>query len=161
MTTRDRDASGRPVNARPRDALGRPRARGLEDVAERVPQHPRTPDEVLAEAQDYFDRELPFQAHEVLEDQWKAAEPQWRDLWQGLAQLAVALTHQRRGNLRGATAVSVRAAERLAAYTSAAPAGPSASTGPYGIDLAGLTAWCRHLAADPGGEVPVPVLRRV
>lgn len=151
MTTRDRDASGRPANARPRDALGRPLARGQADVAERVPERERTPDEALDAAQDYFDRDLPFQAHEVLEDQWKASEPPWRELWQGLAQLAVALTHQRRGNLRGAASVSARAVETLAAY---------ASTGPYDVDVPALLAWGRALAADPSGEVPVPVLRR-
>lgn len=139
------------MNARPRDALGRPLARGLENAAEPVPQRIRTPEEALDAAQDYVDRELPFQAHEVLEDQWKASEPPWRDLWQGLAQLAVALTHQRRGNLPGATSVSARAVERLEPYAASAP---------YGVDVAALVAWCRALAAAPGGEVPVPVLRR-
>ncbi|WOP18180.1 DUF309 domain-containing protein [Raineyella sp. LH-20] len=152
MTTRDRDASGRPANARPRDALGRPLARGQQDVGERVPQRLRTPTEALDAAQDYFDRGLPFQAHEVLEDQWKASEPRWRGLWQGLAQLAVALTHHRRGNLRGAASVSARAVTRLEPY---------ASTGPYDIDVPALLAWGRALAADPSGEVPVPVLRRI
>ena len=39
----------------------------------------------------------PFHAHEVLEAFWKAAPPAERDFWQGLAQLAVGLTHARRG----------------------------------------------------------------
>ncbi|QGF25269.1 DUF309 domain-containing protein [Raineyella fluvialis] len=147
---RDRDASGRPVNARPRDALGRPLARGLEDVAERVPQRTRTPFEALEDAQDYLDRGLPFQAHEVLEDQWKAADDPWRGLWQGLAQLAVALTHQRRGNLRGARSVASRAAQRLEPYASMAP---------YGIDVTALVSWSHALVADPDGDVPVPRIR--
>lgn len=151
MTTRDRDAAGRPLNARPRDALGRPLARGLEDVAEPVPQRTRTPGEALDAAQDYLDRELPFQAHEVLEDQWKASAAAGRELWQGLAQLAVALTHQRRGNLRGATSVSTRAVERLEPYL---------GSDAYGVDVPALVTWGRALAAAPGGEVPVPVLRR-
>ena len=53
------------------------------------------------EAQRLLDAGLPFHAHEVLEAAWKAAPPDERELWRGLAQLAVGLTHLQRGNGRG------------------------------------------------------------
>src|SRR4051812_45761110 len=103
MADRDRDPTGRPRNARPRDGLGRPLEPGAVGV-------PRVPDDfvlppvpALVEAQRLLDEGLPFHAHEVLEGTWKAAPPEERDLWQGLAQLAVGLTHLRRGNHAGAT----------------------------------------------------------
>lgn len=150
MSPRDRDATGRPENARPRDGLGRPLPHGSTGV-ERVESRRRTAQEALDEAQDYLDREMPFHAHEVLEDQWKATEADDRTLWQGLAQLAVGLTHQRRGNLAGAMSVTSRGADAIEAY-----AGRAA----YGVDIDGLVAWARALAARPGDPVPVPRLRR-
>lgn len=146
---RDRDAQGRPENARPRDGLGRPLPHGVEGV-ERVVARDRTPAQALDEAQDLLDRERPFHAHELLEEQWKAADPAERELWQGLAQLAVGLTHQRRGNGRGATSVTTRGADAVARY---------ASQPPHGIDVDGLVAWARALAAHPEREAPVPSLR--
>ncbi len=117
---------------------------------ERVEVRDRTPDEALADAQDYLDRDMPFHAHEVLEEQWKVAPDPERALWQGLAQLAVGLTHQRRGNLRGATSVTTRGADAIARYTVIAP---------HGIDVGGLLAWARALAARPEDEASVPSLR--
>jgi predicted metal-dependent hydrolase len=127
---RDRDAMGRARNARPRDALGRPLPR---DAA----GEPPTPDaalrpaEALAEAQRLLDAGRPFHAHEVLEAAWKAAPPAERSLWQGLAQIAVGLTHALRGNAQGAAALMRRGAGRLDGYP---------DRGPYGIDVAGLRA---------------------
>lgn len=44
-----------------------------------------------------------FECHEVLEEYWKRLPPAARDpVWAGLIQVAVALYHQRRGNLAGA-----------------------------------------------------------
>lgn len=146
---RDRDAFGRAENARPRDGLGRPLPRGSTGV-ERVEARERSVAEALDEAQDYLDREMPFHAHEVLEEQWKATTGPERPLWQGLAQLAVGLTHQRRGNARGATTVTTRGADAIA---------PFAEEAPHGIDVAGLVTWARALAAHPDDEVPVPALR--
>ncbi|WP_261993079.1 DUF309 domain-containing protein, partial [Streptomyces sp. adm13(2018)] len=40
-----------------------------------------------------LDAGMPFHAHEVFEDAWKSGPASERDLWQGLAQLAVGLTH--------------------------------------------------------------------
>ena len=102
-------------------------------------------------AQDLLDREMPFHAHEVLEDQWKAASGEERALWQGLAQLAVGLTHQRRGNLRGAAAVTTRGADAIVGALEAPP---------HGIDIAGLLVWARNVAARPEADVPIPLLRR-
>src|SRR5262249_28635012 len=76
-------------------------------------------------------------AHEVLEATWKAAPAAERDLWQGLAQLAVGLTHARRGNAHGAAALLRRGANRLRGYP---------GDGPYGIDVAGLRARAAELA---------------
>ena len=63
--------------------------------------------------------------------------PRERELWRGLAQLAVGLTHAQRGNDRGAAALLRRGAERVGGYAGAAP---------YDIDAAGLSAAARALA---------------
>lgn len=146
---RDRNPQGRPENSRPRDGLGRPLPYGSTGVTP-VPPGPRPPEQAIDVAQELLDRERPFQAHEVLEDQWKASGPGERDLWQGLAQLCVALTHQRRGNAKGATALAVRAAERVGGFADAPP---------HGLDVAGLVSWAGRLAEEPEGETPVPGLR--
>ena len=142
---RDRDAGGRPRNARPRDALGRPLPRGVEG-------EPRVPDdlllppaETLVEAQRLLDAERPFHAHEVLEARWKACPPDERDLWQGLAQLAVGLTHLRRGNPAGARTLLARASARVGRY---------AGTCPYDVDVPALVAWCAAAADDPAITPP-------
>ncbi|WP_435203442.1 DUF309 domain-containing protein [Janibacter sp. GS2] len=150
MTTpRDRNPQGRAENARPRDGLGRPLPHGSAGV-ERVEARDRTAGEALDEAQDFLDREMPFHAHEVLEEQWKAAAPEEIALWQGLAQLAVGLTHQRRGNPRGACSVTARGAQAVSGY---------AEDPPHGIDAAGLLVWAHDLVDTPEGDVPVPRLR--
>ena len=110
---RDRDAAGRARNARPRDAAGRPLPRGAAGV-ERVPDDlVLGPQESIDEAQRLLDEGMPFHAHEVLEAAWKAAEPAQRELWRGLAQLAVGLTHLQRGNARGAVALLRRGAAHV------------------------------------------------
>lgn len=110
---RDRDASGRPRNARPRDALGRPLPRGAAGepiIGDDVTLPPR---EALALAQRLLDSGQPFHAHEVLEAAWRSATGR-REGWKGLAQLAVGLTHARRGNARGAVALLRRGADTVA-----------------------------------------------
>jgi predicted metal-dependent hydrolase len=79
------------------------------------------PAEALAEAQRLLDADRPFHAHEVLESVWKAAPQEERELWRGLAQVAVGLTHVRRGNVRGAVSLLTRAADRLEPFASAPP----------------------------------------
>jgi uncharacterized protein len=120
---RDRDPAGRARSARPRDAYGRPLPRGTEGE-ERVPDdYAAAPEEALAEAQRLLDADRPFHAHEVLEAAWKSAPEPERELWQGLAQLAVGFTHVRRGNAQGACSLLRRGAGRIGPYASA----------PYGI----------------------------
>ena len=140
---RDRDPAGRPRNARPRDAAGRPLPRGGSGIA-RVPDDLALPPaQALAEAQRLLDAGQPFTAHEVLEGTWKAAPEPERDLWRGLAQLAVGLTHLQRGNPVGAAALLRRASERISPY---------AETRPYDVDVPALLRWCRELADRVGAE---------
>jgi predicted metal-dependent hydrolase len=102
----------------------------------------------LAEAQRLLDAGRPFHAHEVLEGTWKAAPAEERDLWQGLAQLAVGLTHRARGNAVGAARLLRRGADRVAPYGS-----PAA---PYGIDIDGLVATARRIAEEPAADGEPP-----
>ena len=150
---RDRDRRGRALNARPRDGLGRPLPRGSAGI-ERVPEGlVLPPKESLVEAQRLLDLGRPFHAHEVLEGTWKAAPDAERDLWQGLAQLAVGLTHRARGNPAGAATLLQRGAARIEPYAGAPP---------YGIDVIGLVAAARSLAGEPlvDGEPPRTVRLR-
>jgi hypothetical protein len=148
---RDRDPAGRPRNSRPRDGLGRPLPRGAPGV-ERVPDDVVLPPlESLAEAQRLLDEGRPFHAHEVLEGTWKAAPAQERDLWQGLAQLAVGLTHRARGNPAGAATLLRRGAARISPY---------ADDPPYGIDVAGLVTTAEALADGPERDLPLRLTGR-
>lgn len=124
---RDRDPQGRARQARPRDALGRPLPYGTPGV-EPVSEDPLPPHETVLAARELLDAGRPFAAHEVLEARWKDAPAEERDLWQGLAQLCVGLTHAARGNHTGAVRLVERAAGRLDQY--AATSGPT-----YGVDL--------------------------
>ncbi len=135
---RDRDASGRARNARPRDALGRPLAKGEAGEPVLPDGISVTAEWAVTTAQQLLDDGRPFHAHEVLEAAWKSAEPAERDLWQGLAQLAVGLTHARRGNARGAATLLRRGSARLDPYL---------GTAPHGIDVAGVAAQASELAA--------------
>ncbi len=147
MDRRDRDPAGRARNARPRDQLGRPLPYGSAGV-ERVPDDlvlPPLP--ALVEAQRLLDAGLPFHAHEVLEGTWKAAPEAERDLWQGLAQLAVGLTHVLRGNPAGARTLLERGRARIAGY---------AADPPYAVDVAGLTRWATGVLGRLEGPDPAP-----
>jgi hypothetical protein len=144
-SARDRDAEGRARNARPRDALGRPLPYGAVGE-ERAPEGVvRPPDQALAEAQALLDAGRPFHAHEVLEDAWKSAPEGERELWRGLAQLAVGLTHAMRGNAIGAATLLDRGARSIEPYAAARP---------HGIDVPGLVRWAREQA--PGTDVVPP-----
>jgi uncharacterized protein len=125
--TRDRDARGRPRNARPRDQLGRPLRRDASGEPP-LPDGPTLPpDAALDLAQQLIDSGRAFQAHEVLEALWKAAPAHERELWKGLAQVAVGLTHAQRGNATGAVVLLRRGARRVAEYTQSPPHGIDAS----------------------------------
>ncbi len=127
---RDRDAAGRARQARPRDRLGRPLPYGSPGVLP-VSEEPLPPAETVAAARLLLAAGRPFSAHEVFEARWKACPPEERDLWQGLAQLCVAITHAERGNSTGAGRLLGRARGRLMNYV--AGGGPS-----YGLDLPDL-----------------------
>jgi uncharacterized protein len=134
---RDRDVAGRPRNARPRDELGRPLPREAAGESPLPDEQALAPDAALHLAQQLIDSGRPFRAHEVLEASWKAAPPAERDLWQGLAQVAVGLTHAQRGNARGAAALLRRGALRVAGYAGSAPHGiEAAQVARFAADLA-------------------------
>ncbi|MGZ4834263.1 MAG: DUF309 domain-containing protein [Terriglobales bacterium] len=57
-----------------------------------------------------------FEAHEVWEDVWRAAPADEKKFLQGLIQVAVALHHHSRGNLRGARSLLARALRNLSDY---------------------------------------------
>ncbi|MEV4949611.1 DUF309 domain-containing protein [Streptomyces sp. NPDC053755] len=160
-TPRDRDQEGRARSARPRDGLGRPLPYGAEGVPRQPEGLTRAPAETLAEAQRLLDAGMPFHAHEVFEDAWKTGPAEERDLWQGLAQLAVGLTHAARGNAPGGARLLRRGADRVTGP------GPAPRARAYGIDVDGLARWARALAdrTDLAGQVidataEAPRLRR-
>jgi uncharacterized protein len=135
--TRDRDAAGRARNARPRDDLGRPLSRGAAGEPPLPDDLSLTPDAALDLAQELIDSGRAFRAHEVLEASWKAAPAAERAMWQGLAQVAVGLTHAQRGNARGAAALLRRGGQRVAGYAGSAPHGiAAADVARFATDLA-------------------------
>jgi hypothetical protein len=137
---RDRDASGRPLNARPRDALGRPLPYGSPAAMEELDPAllEGEPAMLLANAQRMLDEGRPFQAHEILEAGWKSAPRGERPLWRALAQIAVAVTHERRGNEPGSSALYARAARELELW--------DAGAAPHDIDVDGLQRTARDRA---------------
>jgi hypothetical protein len=139
VSTRDRDEEGRPRQARPRDALGRPLPYGAEGV-EPVSEEPLPPFETVQKAMDLLREGRPFSAHEVFEARWKDAPDEERDLWQGMAQICVGLTHVARGNTVGASRLVERGAGRLERYADGG--GPT-----YGMDLLGFAAEARATVA--------------
>jgi predicted metal-dependent hydrolase len=59
-----------------------------------------------------------FECHEILEEYWKKVAPREKDShWVGLIQIAVALYHQRRGNMPGAIRTISKAINNLASHT--------------------------------------------
>lgn len=136
-TDRDRDLDGRPRSGRPRDALGRPLPPGSERAVPRIPDdlHLSAADS-LDYAQRLLNEGLAFNAHEVLEAAWKDGPDDERELWQGLAQLAVGITHVQRGNRKGASTLLRRGSGRLAEVRLPAP---------HDIDTAGLLDHVRQL----------------
>ncbi|MFJ9522439.1 DUF309 domain-containing protein [Kitasatospora sp. NPDC101801] len=146
---RDRDPAGRARNGRPRDGLGRPLPYGAQGAPRQPEGVRRSAGRTLTEAQQLLDAGMPFHAHEVLEDRWKAAPEPERPLWRALAQYAVGLTHAARGNPTGAAALLARAAEGLAPFEAAPP---------FGIEVAAIRRWAAQPAAVsttvPAPEVP-------
>ncbi|MFF0072560.1 DUF309 domain-containing protein [Streptomyces sp. NPDC005494] len=142
---RDRDEEGRARNARPRDGLGRPLPYGAEGVERQPEGVVRSPGETVREAQRLLDAGMPFHAHEVFEDAWKSGPEEERELWRGLAQMAVGLTHAARGNAAGGARLLRRGAAAVEGFR---------GVDPYGVGVGGLIVWAEELAGrvDPPGH---------
>jgi hypothetical protein len=63
-----------------------------------------------------FNRAEFFEAHEVLEDVWRAAPAGEKQFLQGLIQVAVGLHHHSTGNVAGACSLLQRASRNLRDY---------------------------------------------
>ena len=63
-----------------------------------------------------FNRGKFFDAHEVLEDVWRASPSEEKKFLQGLIQIAVGLHHHSTGNNLGARSLLARADKNLSAY---------------------------------------------
>jgi uncharacterized protein len=144
---RERDAAGRPANARPRDRFGAPLPRGsVDEMAHKVEPEDvvTTVAEGLARAVALVAAERFFEAHEFLEWIWKHPDVDAgdRDFWKGVTQVAVGCVHVQRGNAAGALTLLERAAGHLAAYP----------TPHRGVRTADLAEAARRLAADVRAE---------
>jgi predicted metal-dependent hydrolase len=109
-----------------------------------VPEEPLPPLQTISYAHELLADGRPFSAHEVFEARWKAGPASERELWQGLAQLCVAVTHAERGNQVGALRLIGRARRRLETY--------AATDGPvYGLDLSYIIEWIQDREREPDG----------
>lgn len=73
-------------------------------------------EEWLAEGLDLIRRGRYFEAHESLEDAWRAADPDEKDFFQGLVHVAVAWHHAGRGNRPGCERQLEKAHRRLTQF---------------------------------------------
>ncbi|MGW0666960.1 DUF309 domain-containing protein [Streptomyces sp. NPDC002746] len=170
-TRRDRDTEGRAHNARPRDGLGRPLPYGSPGVERQPEGVVRSPQETVREAQRLLDAGMPFHAHEVFEDAWKSGPVAERELWRGLAQLTVGLTHAARGNATGGARLLRRGAAALTEFidgtdgsdssagseSAGSAEGADGGAPAHGIDVGALTGWARELAGRVEGPGAEPV----
>jgi hypothetical protein len=131
-----------------RDAAGRPVPPGSPLAVEQPPEVHRTPEQALVLAAQLLADGLPFYAHDVLEAAWKAAPARERELWQGLAQVCVGLTHVQRDNPAGAARLLRRGAGRL-----------RAAGGAHGVDPGAVAAWAERAADDVEAGTPPGALR--
>src|ERR1051326_4740716 len=92
-----------------------------------------------------------FDAHEVLEDVWRAAPSEEKKFLQGLIQVAVGLHHHSRGNRLGAGSLLARAQRNLSAY----PARHG------GIELANLRAQVEEWVSALENGKTTPALPRI
>jgi predicted metal-dependent hydrolase len=91
-----------------------------------------------------------FEAHEELEDEWRAAPDAERDFLQGLVHVAVAWLHAERGNRNGCERQLVKAERRLGHYR----------PDHRGVDVDGVLATvaeARRLV-DTAGSLELPLL---
>ncbi|SRR6266851_3491256 len=70
-------------------------------------------DSLFTHGIELFNQARFFEAHELWEQVWKAAEGEEKVLYQGLIQAAAALLHAQRGNYRGAVSTYVKAQPKL------------------------------------------------
>jgi uncharacterized protein len=90
-----------------------------------------------------------FEAHEALEDAWRAAEPAEKDFFQGLVHFTVAWYQAGRGNRVGCERQLAKAERRLGPF---APAH-------RGVDLEAVLAQVRAAATTvAGGSLALPPL---
>ena len=148
---RDRNAEGRPENARPRNRFGAPLPRGSvdelahrqepEDVVSSIP-------EALDEAIRLFDEQRFFEAHEFLEYVWKSEDlpPEDRDFWKGVTQVAVGCCHVQRGNVKGAVTLLERATRYMEPYP---PAHGGVAADALAASAVGLAGEVREKGAAP------------
>jgi predicted metal-dependent hydrolase len=122
---------------RARDALGRPVPAGSPAAVEPVSEEALPPAEAVALARRLLADGRAFSAHEVFEASWKAAPAAERELWQGLAQVCVGLTHLARGNAVGAARLLRRGAALLSGQRSA-----------YGVDVPQVVADALQRASE-------------
>jgi uncharacterized protein len=106
------------------------------------------PGDAVVLAQRLIDEGRPFHAHEVFEAVWKSGPDDQRDLWQGLAQIAVGLTHARRGNSRGAVSLLRRGSAAVDGYRARAEHSEGEAPGgmPGDIDATGIVGAATRLA---------------
>lgn len=110
-----------------------------------VPQY-RVDFEPLRAGVRLFNRGAFFEAHEALEDVWRAAPQPEKKFLQGLIQVAVALHHYGNGNSAGARSVLKRAFRNLSLY-------PEGFGGIHSAPLLhSISEWQRAL--DEGTPVP-------
>jgi uncharacterized protein len=90
-----------------------------------------------------------FEAHEALEDAWRAAEPAEKDFFQGLVHVTVAWYQAGRGNRVGCERQLAKAQRRLAAFVPAY----------RGVDLEAVLGQVRGAAAVVArGSLELPPL---
>ena len=106
-------------------------------------------EEGLPEAVELFNEGRYFEAHEVLEHLWLAADGLDRELYQGVLQVAVGLHHEARGNRKGAASMLAKGVSRLT------PLAPSHK----GVDVARLLDDVRGFQGALPGARRAPKLR--
>ena len=107
--------------------------------------------EQYREGIELFNRAAFFDAHEALEDVWRAAPESEKKFLQGLIQVAVALYHHGNGNSIGARSVLSRALRNLSRYPEGFGSIHSSSL------LKSVSEWQRALNEN----TPVPRLPRI
>lgn len=103
---------------RPRDPFGRPLPRGVPTQLQLEDFDALTLAENHALGIAHFNAGRFFAAHEAWETCWKAStDPEARQFFKALAQIAAGYVHLQRGNLRGASVLLRRGAGHLAGTT--------------------------------------------